>query len=157
MLSRARIAKHPVHPMLITLPIGMWVFALVSQIVYFNNGDLSWRTAATYAMAGGVISAVLAAIAGFIELFAIPPSRVRTIAIWHMTLNLTIAAIFAVAFSLNMADSPNAALILAVIGVSLLLASGWLGWTMVYIYHMGVVERGQPKREEPVTRERVGV
>jgi uncharacterized membrane protein len=143
--------------MLITLPVGMWVFALVSQIVYFNNGDPSWRSAATYAMAGGVIGAVLAATAGFIELFSIPPSRVRTLAIWHMALNLTIAALFAVAFSLNLADSPGASLTLAVIGVSLLLVSGWLGWTMVYIYHMGVVERGAARREEPVTRERIGV
>ena len=34
MSSPASIKDHPIYPMLITLPIGLWVFSLVSDIIY---------------------------------------------------------------------------------------------------------------------------
>jgi len=36
---------------------------------------------------------------------------------------------------------------LSLIGVALLAVSGWLGWEMVYRYHMGVVEHPESKDE----------
>jgi uncharacterized membrane protein len=41
MASPASIKKHPVHPMLVALPIGLWVFALgqvrVNVKICFNS------------------------------------------------------------------------------------------------------------------------
>jgi uncharacterized membrane protein len=33
MSSPASIGKHPVHPMLVAFPIGLWVFALICDVV----------------------------------------------------------------------------------------------------------------------------
>lgn len=156
MRTPSQIARHPIHPMLIPLPIGMFVFALVAQIIFYNRADPTWGAAATYAMAGGVIGGLLAAVPGFIDMLSLPPSRVRGIAITHMALNLTVVALFAVAFSLNMAGSTTAALVTAVIGIGLLLISGWLGGSMVYIHRVAVHDEIQPQ-ERPRTRETVGV
>ena len=34
MASPASIARHPIHPMLIVLPLGLWIFSLVSDLIY---------------------------------------------------------------------------------------------------------------------------
>jgi hypothetical protein len=34
MASPANIAKHPLHPILVLLPIGLWIFSLLSDLVY---------------------------------------------------------------------------------------------------------------------------
>src|SRR5947209_8121261 len=33
-LSGARLGKHPIHPMLVVIPLGLWVTALVFDIVH---------------------------------------------------------------------------------------------------------------------------
>ena len=33
MRTPAQLAGHPIHPMLVTLPIGMWVFSLVADLI----------------------------------------------------------------------------------------------------------------------------
>ncbi len=156
MKTPAQIARHPIHPMLITLPIGMFVFALAAQLIYYYGGAATWLSAASYAMAGGIIGGVLAAVPGFIDLLSMPPSKPRQIAIWHMSLNLTVVGLFAVAFALNMTGSITVALIIAAIGVGILAISGWLGGSMVYVHRVAVSE---PERldTKPQPREPVGV
>ena len=33
MRTPAKIAKHPIHPMLVTIPIGLWIASLVCDLV----------------------------------------------------------------------------------------------------------------------------
>lgn len=153
---KASIARHPIHPMIIPIPIGLWVFTLACQIIHEAGGAGPWETIATYAMGGGIIGALLAVTPGFIDLFSIPPSRARSDGIWHMSLNITITAIFIINFALRSTGSvtPGASLILSIIGVALLLVSGWLGGSMVYVHGVAVEPRRvaapPPRREEPV-------
>ena len=32
------VARHPTHPVLIALPIGLCIFSLISDVVYLMNG-----------------------------------------------------------------------------------------------------------------------
>src|SRR5688572_29227521 len=50
--TRARISKHPIHPMLVVFPIGLWVAALVFDIVHAFTGNPLWRTLAFWNIAG---------------------------------------------------------------------------------------------------------
>lgn len=34
MFSPASISKHPVHSMLIVFPVGLWIFSLVSTVIF---------------------------------------------------------------------------------------------------------------------------
>ena len=34
MSTPASVKGHPIHPMLVTLPIGLWVFSFVADIVF---------------------------------------------------------------------------------------------------------------------------
>ena len=55
MHTPASIAKHPIHPMLIVFPIGLWVFSLVCDIVFRITDRTLWNDIAFYTMAGGLV------------------------------------------------------------------------------------------------------
>ena len=67
MSSPASIKKHPLHPMLVGLPIGLWVFALVCDVMHAVTGNTAWQIVATYCIGGGIVGAILAAIPGLID------------------------------------------------------------------------------------------
>jgi uncharacterized membrane protein len=65
MKTPASIAGHPIHPMLVALPIGLWIFSLVCDLVFaFGGASENWRLVAVYTLAGGIIGALLAAVPG---------------------------------------------------------------------------------------------
>lgn len=60
MRSRASIAGHAIHPMLIPFPFALWVFSLISDIIAMWSGNDVGRDVAFYTLAGGTVGAVLA-------------------------------------------------------------------------------------------------
>ncbi len=62
MTTRVTIAGHPIHSMLVTLPIGLWVFSLVCDLVSLGSTDRSWATTAYLTLGGGVVGALMAAV-----------------------------------------------------------------------------------------------
>jgi len=64
MRTPASIAGHPIHPMLVTLPIGLFVFSFVCDLIYvFGSGNPTFAIVALYTMAGGYVWLSLIAIA----------------------------------------------------------------------------------------------
>ena len=145
MTTPASIAKHPIHPMLVVFPIGLWIFSLVADIVLLLGGSDRWNDIAFYTMAGGIIGALLAAVPGLIDLFSITDAVVGKIAWNHMILNLIAVGIFALNLYLRIDNIPGAALpiILSVAGIAFVALSGWLGAEMVYVHGMGVDQRAK--------------
>jgi uncharacterized membrane protein len=157
MTGAAKIAKHPLHPMLVPIPLGLWIFSLVCDLIYaFGWGGVSWNGTAFYTMAGGLVGALLAAVPGMIDYRALTVPRVKRLAMAHMIINLTVVALFAINLGLRLQYPPDAdaPIILSVIGVLLLGLSGWLGGELVYIY--GVAVEPQPETA-PKEHEREGV
>jgi uncharacterized membrane protein len=147
MSSRATIAKHPIHPMLVVFPIGLWVFSLVSDLMYLFNQTALWSELALYAMVGGLIGAIGASVPGLIDMLAIRDIRVRKIARDHMILNASAIVIFGLNLLLRVSLEPGAPLpiLLSFAGILVVAVSGWLGGEMVYIHGVGVVEpRSKP-------------
>ena len=140
-LTSTRVAKHPIHPMLVALPIGLWVTALVFDIIYAATGRPSMRTAAFWNVGAGVIGALLAAIPGFVDWLSLT-GRAARIGTYHMLLNLGAVALFAVNWFVRTrvdADSPWP-LVLSIVGVIGVAVSGWLGGELVYVHRVGVEE-----------------
>src|SRR5215831_4724683 len=108
MNTPASIRRHPVHPMLIAFPIGLWVFSLVCDVMYFAGpGNLFWENLAFYSMAGGIIGALLAAVPGFIDYLSLTDRTLKKIATTHMVLNLTMVALFIFNLGLRYSSSPS--------------------------------------------------
>lgn len=134
MRTPASIAGHPIHPMLVPIPIGLWVFSLICDLIHAGGAaSPAWTTVALYTMAAGIIGALLAAIFGFIDLLSLPPGP-RSTAIKHMSLNLIIVVLYLINFwgRSGHAEQPGGWIWLSVIAILLLLVSGWLGGKMVY-------------------------
>jgi len=96
MSSPASIKGHPIHPMLVGVPIGLWTFALVADLVYkLGLGDESWARTAFLCIGGGIVGALLAAVPGLFDLLSLsdPRAKVRGFAELHMrSLDRAIAA-----------------------------------------------------------------
>jgi uncharacterized membrane protein len=139
MRTPASIAGHPIHPMLVPIPIGLWIFSLVCDLIAAGgSSNPAWQTVALYTMGGGIIGALLAAVFGLIDLLSLPPGPRRT-ALTHMAINLVVVALFLVNFWMRYnAQGGRAALWLSIVAIGLLVISGWLGGKMVYEHGIGV-------------------
>jgi uncharacterized membrane protein len=150
MRTPASISKHPIHPMPIVFPIGLWIFSLVCDLIHLAGASAdAWLTVAFYSMVGGLIGALCAAVPGFIDLLyykgGAPP--VKKIALTHMAINLTVVGLYAINIWLRASEPTkmgtivSTPVLLSIIGVALLFVSGWLGGQMVHVYGVGVEGR----------------
>jgi uncharacterized membrane protein len=158
MSTPASIAKHPLHPMSVVFPIGLWIFSLISDFVFLLTDNSVWSDVAFYTMAGGLIGAVLAAVPGFFDMFSISDKKVGKIAWNHMILNLIAVVIFAVDFYLRLGNTARAIfpIVLSVVGVLFIAVSGWLGGEMVYVHGMGVRQQSLGAAREAPRKAQAG-
>lgn len=144
MASPASIKKHPVHPMLVEFPIGLWVFALVCDVVSAAGGDTVWRTVAMYCIGGGIVGALVAAVPGLIDCFSIDEAAMKRIATLHLVVNLGAVVIFAINLWLSLwlrfrlSTESYLPLGMSIAGVLAIGVGGWLGGEMVYVKGMAV-------------------
>ncbi len=95
MRASANIGGHPIHPMLIALPIGLWAFSLVADLIFMWRGNPAWETVAIYTLAGGCVGAVLSAIFGLIDLLGIKNPKVFRTGLFHAACTSTSLILFA--------------------------------------------------------------
>jgi len=145
MRTPANIAKHPIHPMLVAIPIGLWIFSLICDLVLvFGGTSENWAIVARYTMVGGSVGALIAAVPGFIDMLALP-APVKRIALMHMSINLTVVALYVVNFYLRRRGIESSTTVwLSVIAVVMLAVSGWLGGRMVYVHGVAVETPPEP-------------
>jgi uncharacterized membrane protein len=143
MSTPASIKGHPIHPMLVAVPIGLWLLTLVADVATQLGGGPDWRTVAFYSIGVGVVGALLAAVPGLVDLISLPPGKTRSIGLTHMSINLLAVAVFAINFLMRSRTSDHSGrLWLTLVGVALIGVSGWLGGEMVYVAGVGVSPRG---------------
>ena len=139
---------HPFHPLLVTVPIGAWTASLVFDIASHVTASPGFLAQGSlWLIAVGVIGALAAACAGFLDLFGIPVGTpaFRT-ALVHMTLNLVVVAGYAAGFAWRYGSyhhpGPVAAgpLALSVVCLAMLGVSGFLGGKLAFRYGVRVAD-----------------
>jgi uncharacterized membrane protein len=158
MKASANIGGHPIHPALVPIPIGLWVFALVADVMFIWRGNPAWEYVAFYCIAGGILGAAIAALFGLIDLFGVKNSGAFRVGLLHAGLNVTTLLIFILNFYFRTSGgkqvvglNSGVTLLLSVIGVLILGMSGWLGGELVFRYGLGVEVRpeGDPGTRAP--------
>lgn len=146
MTTRVTIADHPLHPMLVTIPIGLWVFSLVCDIVFAFSGDSRWETTAYFTLGGGIVGALLAAVPGLLDFLRLHEPRERRVGAMHLSLNLGIVAVQAINFWLRGQTNTSARLpmMISVVAVAALLVAGWLGGHLVHVFGVTQPHHGEP-------------
>jgi uncharacterized membrane protein len=144
--STAKIFGHPFHPMLVPFPIAFFAGTLAADLMFAATLDTFWYRATLWLLGAGIVMALLAAVAGFIDLLGDAAIRVLTIAWWHFLGNLTLVLVEAFnwyrRFTLGPDAILNTGLYLSIIAVAIMLVTGWLGWEMVYRHRVGIAENG---------------
>ncbi len=143
--------------MLVALPIGLWVFALVCDVMRAASGNNVWQTVAIYCIAAGIVGALVSAVPGLIDYFSIDEAAMKRIANFHLALNLGAVIIFAINLWLRFrlpAESYLPLLGMSLVGVLAIGIGGWLGGEMVYVKGMAVeaVEKLAKKVEKSPKR-----
>lgn len=139
--STARIGSHPIHPILVPIPIACFVGTLLTDLMYWHSAEMTWADFSAWLVTVGTIVGWLAAIAGLIDFFGSRLVRRLPPAWPHAVGNM--AALIAATFNtlIHSRDAYTsvvpAGLILSALTVVILLFTGWLGWSMVYRYRVG--------------------
>ena len=147
MRTPASIAKHPIHPMLVPIPIGCWILSLGCDLAFvLGAGATHWATVSFWAMLAGLLGAVAAAAPGVIDMLSLAGTP-KKIALTHMALNILVVLLYAMNFGMRVNGGAIAGLPLAfsLVAIALLAVSGWLGGHMVYVHRVAV--------DEPVSRQ----
>jgi len=139
--STAKIADHPIHPMLIPFPIVCFVGTLVTDIVYSRNLNDGWATASHWLLGIGLATAALAAVAGLTDYLG--DNRIRGMgdALKHMLANVAAVVLEAVNLVLRLGNNDfiaSTGIWISAVVVLMLLYSGWKGGNLVYRHGIGV-------------------
>lgn len=91
--STAKIASHPIHPMLIPFPIAFFIATFVCDLVYWQSGNAAWANATIWLLGAGIVMAALAAVAGLIDVIGERRIRALADAWWHAGGNVIVVLI----------------------------------------------------------------
>lgn len=142
--STFAIKGHPIHPMLVPIPIAFFIAALVTDLIFMLDRSNGWATASTWLLGGGLGGALLAAVAGFTDFASNRRIREFRDAWLHLFANLTVVLIEGVNLILRLPDAAVAGsfgVYLSGAAVVILAFSGWKGGELVYRHGVGQIER----------------
>jgi nitrite reductase/ring-hydroxylating ferredoxin subunit/uncharacterized membrane protein len=153
--------RHPLHPMIVHLPIGLFMLSLLLDLATFvvRSGNTLSRSS-FFCIATGVATALVAAVPGFVDYTTIRRDHpAKKIAIAHMLLNLSVVALYALNLgirypTLGQPTVPKSALVVSAIAIGLLSISGYLGGKMVYAEGIAV---GRHRRKTCTPEETIRV
>ncbi len=145
--------KHPLHPLLVHVPVAVWPAALLfDALSRLNFGGNTLVRLSFFCVALGLaatLPVVPTGLADWIEIKQEKPAW--KIGLAHMALNLVVTIIFAVNLGLRVSSFQNAATVdslpvaLSAAGTVLLFVSAYLGGLMVYDHGIAVARLSKNK------------
>ena len=149
--STVAIAKHPLHPLIVTFPIAFLTGAAGADVGYWLTGDYFWARAAIWLIGAGLISGLVAALTGMLDFLKIDRVKKHSAGWIHMAGNVTALALTFVNWYLRRDNVEGAILptgiVISIVVASLLGITGWYGAELVYRHKISVI--GTSSRHEP--------
>lgn len=139
--SRAAIAGHPLHPMMIHFPVAALIGLIATDLAFVFTADPFWARAGLWLAGVGALGGWLASIAGAIDLFTVRRVR-RLVTGWcHAILAIMLLSLA----SLNWVQRFEAVeaiwpwgLYVSLLTGALIAVTGFLGGRLVYEHAVGV-------------------
>ncbi len=145
--AMARIAGHPIHVMLVPIPVVCFVGTLVTDIAYWLTANMQWANFSAWLLSVGLIVSALAAVAGLIDFLGDRGIRHLRPAWIHAAGNAVALVLSLINVLVHSRDAYTSVvptgLILSTVVVLILLVTGWSGAALVHRHGVGV------RTEEP--------
>lgn len=142
MESRAKLAGHPIHQMLIVFPLGLLATSIVFDLVALIANNARWAEIAYYMIGAGIVGGLVSVPFGWIDWIAIPQgTRAKRIGLLHGVGNVIVLGLFIVSWLLRrdgIAEPPTEAVVASLAGGALAVVTGWLGGELVDRLSVGV-------------------
>jgi uncharacterized membrane protein len=149
--STVAIAGHPIHPVIVTLPIAFLVATPLTDLIYWWTQDTFWARGSFWLIAAGFFLGIVAALTGLLDFLKIERVRKRTAGWAHMFLNVTALVLTLINLILRwnniFGSVVPTGIILSLIVAVLLGLSGWYGGELVYRHKIAVIGYGD--RHQP--------
>lgn len=149
--SRAALGGHPLHPVMVHVPVAALMGVIATDLAYLYSGDAFWARASLWLVGVGAFGGWGASIAGAIDLFTVRRIR-RLITGWcHSILAIMLLSLaslnWVLRFEGEAGDIYPWGLYLSLLCGALVALTGWLGGQLVYEQAVGVdVEPQETKK-----------
>ena len=143
MESRTKLFGHPIHPMLIVMPLGLFISAGILDAVYLGTRNAALGTVGFWNIGIGILCGLLAAVFGLIDWLAIPSgTRAKRIGLMHAGINVVVIGILALVWLdryVTVDHLPSTQNVMIEAGaLALVMVAGWLGGELVDRLGVGV-------------------
>lgn len=144
MESRVKLFGHPIHPMLIVVPLGMFISAVILDAIYFvTAANPTLALVGFWNIGIGIVGGLVAAVFGLIDWLAIPSgTRAKRIGLMHAGTNVVMLALFTLSWLDRFATAdhlPTSGNLMFEAGaLALAMVAGWLGGELVDRLGVGV-------------------
>src|SRR3954471_21237180 len=127
---------HPVHPLLIVLPMGSWISAVLLDWL----GGEAAETAAALLLGTGLAGAIPTVATGYADWADTEPASdsVRRIGIVHAAFNGAAATLFGASLAARLGGGRGKGKLLALLGLGAISVGGYLGGHLTYAEGVGV-------------------
>ncbi|MCC5900354.1 MAG: DUF2231 domain-containing protein [Halomonas sp.] len=139
--SRASLAGHPLHPVMIHFPVAALMALVASDLAYWYTSDSFWLRSGLWLAGVGAFGGWIASIAGIIDLVTVSRIR-RLITGWsHAIVAVVMLSLASLNWLLRL-NEPSAilpwGLAISLLTAALIALAGWLGGQLVYEHAVGV-------------------
>jgi uncharacterized membrane protein len=142
--STAQVGGHPLHPMMVPIPIASFLFALGTDVAFQVTGDRRWADATKWLLGAGLVGALGAAATGFTDYLGDERVKKLPSANQHMIANLALVGVQTANLGMRLANKeramPTGAPWLSGLAAAMVGYSGWLGGELSYRHRVGVQE-----------------
>lgn len=140
--STAVVAAHPLHLMLVPVPVACFVGTLLSDLLFAATAQPQWASLSSWLLTIGLVVALVALVAGLIVVLWEPHLQTRPNA-WIHGIGNAVAVVLSLWNVLVHSDDGYSAivptgLVLSASVVVILAITGWNGWSLAYRPAIGV-------------------
>ncbi len=144
---------HPLHPAIVHVPLGLWTFACILDVIVWLGGDsVVLPRLAFYSVLIGLIGALLAVPPGVADWTPIKKEKPAwKLGLYHLLLNLLATILWTVNFGLRFETLETGVgitvpvLVTSLVATLLVFAGGYIGSLMVFDQGTSVARQSKDK------------
>ncbi|GGJ83676.1 DUF2231 domain-containing protein [Pseudomonas matsuisoli] len=140
--SKAAIAGHPLHPMLIHFPVAALIFLVATDAAFLWTADPFWERASLWLVGIGAFGGCIASLAGMVDLVFVADIRRKITAWCHAIVAIMMLSLASLNWLLRY-QAPGETLerwgfFITLLTAALIALAAYLGGRLVYEHGVGV-------------------